>query len=176
MAKTFKTGAIIEHEDVEYLFKKVHGYFAGQGVSQVITGATGTYAHITNATNDLFSEIQSNAGIDLEDDTFVFNPSSYPDSAIAHMTFDFHIYGSGANNKNFEARIYNVTQAAEVPVTAFINSEGGSNYTHLNSRAYCMGCNVGDVYRLEIRPIGGNDNFTITNVSVWIELNHWVKI
>ena len=176
MAKEQQKDVIHRFNNVSYIFHKVHGYFAAQGVTEAIVGATGTYAHVSNATRDLFSNIQSNAGIDLVDDTFVFNPDDYPADSIAHMTFDFHIYGSGGANKNFEARMYNVTQAVEVPVTAFINSEGGGNYTHMNSRAYCMNCEVGDVYRLEIRPLDGNDTFTISNVSVWVELNHWKKI
>ena len=174
MAKTQKKNIIFEYQKTQFIYKKVHGYFAFNGASQAVGGTTNTYAHVTNAGNDLFAEIQSNAGIDLIDDTFKFNPDSAPTGSHAHMTIAFKIYGNGGNNKNFQARIYNVTQAAEVPVTAFVNTEGGSNYSMLSGRAYCKNCEPDDVYRLELRPLSGNDNFTVVEGSVWCELNQWV--
>jgi hypothetical protein len=175
MAKIFRPLGILELIFPMFIFRKVHGYFAFNGASQAIGGTNNTYAHVTNAGTDLFEEIQSNAGIDLIDDTFKFNPSSAPADSHGHMTIAFKLYGNGGNNKNFQARIYNVTQAEEVPVTAFANTEGGSNYSMLSGRAYCKNCNPDDIYRLELRPLSGNDNFTVIEGSVWFELNHWVK-
>jgi len=174
--KEQQKNVIFRFNNVNFIFSKVHGYFAAAGVSQAIVGATGTYKHVTNATTDLFSEIQSAAGIDKADDTFVFNPASYPASSVAHISFDVHIYGTGGNNKDFEARIYNVTKAEEVLITFKFTADGTGNIGKGSGRAYSKNAAVGDVFRLELRPTGGNDDFTVTDASVWIELNHWVKI
>jgi hypothetical protein len=176
MAKEQQKDIIFRFNNVNFIFSKVHGYFAAAGVSQSLTGATGEYKHVTNATTNLFAEIQSAAGIDKADDTFVFNPASYPASSVGHISFDVHIYGTGGNNKNFEARIYNVTQAEEVVITFKFSTDGTGNVGKASGRAYSKNAAVGNVFRLELRPTAGDDNFTVTDASVWIELNHWVKI
>jgi len=176
MAKEQQKDVIFRFNNPIYLYRKVHGYFAFTGANQSIGGTLNTYAHITNGTNDLFAEIQSNAGIDKVNDTFVFNPSSYPAASKAHMSFHYEIYGNDGVNRDYQVRVYNVTKAAEVPITSFATSDGANNYTRFGGRAYCTDCEVGDVFRMELRPLTGNFTFTVVTGNVWIELNHWVKI
>lgn len=159
-----------------YTVRKVHGYFAFTDVVQVINvAASGTWYHVTNGTNTLFANIQTNAGILLDGDEFEITATPVAGYRL-HLRVDFKLQGIGGNNKNWELEIYNVTQARSIPVRAKDNSEGVQGVMSLTGLAYDLQADFGDKYILRIRNTSDTTNFTAQSGAVFLEVSHLTKI
>jgi hypothetical protein len=154
--------------------KRVHGYFGfADGSQEIAVGTVNTWTKITNATDDLFQNIQTNAGIVLDDDDFHFNIAEIT-GYYGHMKFDFKIVGHGGNNVDFDIEIYNITQSKSLPVKVQITTGGANNRVTGTGIAYDMESNFGDKYKMRIQNTTNGTSFTVTNAAVWIELSHYL--
>lgn len=161
-------GGFIESKS-EHLFnervniiRRVHGYFGfADGNETLDTTTQNQWVKVTNLSNTLFQNIQTNAGIVL----------------YGHMKFDFKIVGFGGNNVDWDCEIFNLTQNKSIPVKTQFTTTGTGNRITATGIGYDLLSNFNDRYQLRIRCTSANGRtFTITNSSVWIELSHYLKI
>ena len=157
------------------ILKRVHAYFGVADASETIAIATvDTWVQVTNGTSNLFQNIQTDAGIILLNDTFVFNVTAIT-GLYAHMKFDFKITGHANINVDWDLEIYNVTQAKSIPVKVQFTTTGANNRVTATGVGYDMLSNFGDVYELRIKNTTNDTDFTLTNCAVWIELSHYLE-
>jgi hypothetical protein len=155
--------------------RHVHGYFACEDKSELITmGAVNTWQQITNATTDLFADIQTNAGITKINDTFKVTATAVTGTYM-HMEIAYKLVGHGAVNVDWDVEIYNLTQSYSVPIKSQGTTTGANNRTAMNGIAYDMTANFGDVYIIRLQNTTNGTDFTVTNAAVWFKLSHLVK-
>lgn len=176
-------GGFIESKS-EHLFnerlniiRKVHGYFGFADGNEILSTVTqNQWVKVTNLSNTLFQNIQTNAGIILDGDDFHFNVPTIS-GLYGHMKFDFKIVGFGGNNVDWDCEIFNLTQNKSIPVKTQFTTTGTGNRITATGIGYDLLSNFNDRYQLRIRCTSANgQTFTITNSSVWIELSHYLKI
>ena len=175
MAKKLRRDIIHIFPKLLEIYSKIHGYFACVDQSEEISiSVASTWYQITNATNDLFTDVQTNAGIINTSDTFVVNATAVTGSYI-HMKIDFKISGHGAVNVDWDVEVYNQTQAYSVPTKVQLTTTGANNRETGSAVAYDKTAAFGDVYILRIQNTTNTTNFTVTNAAIWLEASHLVK-
>jgi hypothetical protein len=153
--------------------RKDHGFYAFEDSSVVIDCSTDTWVQVTNGTKTLFSAVQTDAGFTIQNDTITFNPHDTISGTSPHIIFHWGVDGHGANGEDFEVRIYNVTSATGIVRKAEGSTSGANNRIEIGTTSYDNAANVGDKYVLQIKNVGSNNDFTIENGSIYMEVSHY---
>lgn len=118
-----------------------HAYGGFQGKAEVINVlGKNQWAWITNATNDLWTGLEGD-GMTLSGDIMtITNEGDY--FGTLSMTF------SGSNGKDFQIRLYNITQSAQHGYVIGATTSGAANYTNITLPIY-IEATAGDTFRME---------------------------
>jgi len=123
-----------------------HAYGGFQDVSQVITLVNDTWAHITNATNDLWVLNEGDGISIVDDDIIIANTGDYTGNISLTLT--------GGNSKDFLFRLFNVTQNHAhnwIGVSTTV-----SNYSNVALPIY-IEATAGDHYQIQVKCVAGDD-------------------
>jgi len=120
-----------------------HVYGGFQDQSETITcSVQNTWYPITNAGNNLWVGTEAN-GFTLSSDVMTAtNGGDY----FGHVAITL----SGSLNKDFEARVYNITQTRVEGYHSGITTTGANNYAQISIPLY-IEATAGDQLRMEIR-------------------------
>ena len=120
-----------------------HAYGGFQDSSVVITLTNqNDWYMITNANNDLWTGSEAD-GMTLTGDTLTTtNTADY----FGNLSLTF----SGINGRDFQIRVYNITQAAEATYHIGATTTGATNFTNITLPIY-LEATAGDEFRMEIR-------------------------
>lgn len=142
-----------------------YAYGGFQDESEVISiGSSYTWEHVTNAGNDLFTINGTPNGMALVDDTMViYNAGHY--KGVLSMTLH------GGVNKDFEIRLYNITQAKQESYKQSVSGLGVNNLVNVCLPFY-IDVEADDVLRIECQCTTDASDPTFTNASFWIEYLH----
>jgi len=157
--------------DKYWVFEKLrlegvwHVYGGFQDQSETITCAVAdTWYHVTNATNDLWTGTESD-GFSISSDVMtILNAGDYFGTLAISL--------SGLAGKDFEFRIYNVTDAAAEGYHIGVTTTGASNYQELVMPLY-IEADAGDQFRMEVRctSVGSGDP-TLVHAIFYISYLH----
>ena len=118
----------------------VYGGFQDSDYSIPITGSV--WQHITNVANDLWTGLEAD-GFTLSADVMTFvNYGDYFGSLS--MTL------SALQGKDYQIRLYNITQASQMGYEIGATTTGAGNYTNITLPLY-VEANAGDQMRMEIQ-------------------------
>jgi len=124
-----------------------HAYGGFQNQAETLALDADTWAHVTNATNDLWTGLEAD-GMTLEDDEMIIaNAGDYIGALSITIT--------GGNSKDFLFRVYNVTKD-EVMGYNIGGSTTVSNYTNITLPLY-LECNAGDHLQVQAYCLAGDD-------------------
>lgn len=120
-----------------------HAYGGFQNANSTITiSGVDTWAHISNETLNLWSGIEA-SGLTLANDVMTFiNGGDY----IGSVSLTF----SARDGKDFEIRLYNLTQATQMGYVIGATTTGVNNFTNIVLPLY-IEANAGDGMRMEIQ-------------------------
>jgi len=166
-------GAFVDTLQTEFQFNKnkAHGFFAFEDSAVVIDCTKDTWVPITNATGNLFQEIQTNQGFIRSGDTFTYNQFFRPDFH-PHIEIDYKADGTAGNNKIFSLRIFNITQNYGV-VAKTTTKAGINDQIVLIGFAYDREAQFGDKYVMQIMNKSDNTNFTVVDASIKFNISHY---
>ena len=132
-----------------------HAYGGFQDESETITiSAVDTWAMITNGTSDLWTGLEAN-GMSLVNDILTI-PNAGDYSGILSMSF------SGLNGKDFQLRVYNITQAVQSGYVIGATTFGAGNFTNVAVPLY-LEADAGDTFRMEVQCITDGSDPTFKN-------------
>ena len=146
------TGEITQREVIHG-----HGYFEDSSITLNLT--TDTWVQVTNTSDSLF-RITEDEGMYWVDDTLILTKTG-------HYDFNFDVSFIGDAGERFEARLYNVTQAEEIPRKGIDNGEGAGDPITIGAAPYCENCNNGDKIIMQIRNAGAADPNTEVIGGSW---------
>lgn len=155
-----------------FIKNKAHGFYAFEDSAIVINMTDDTWAQVTNSTNTLFTAVQDGAGFTISGDTIYFTQASMA-GTTPHIVFHYGIDGYGSINNDFECRIFNVSNNAGVMRKAEKSGEGASNRISLGTTAYDNQAAFGDAYIIQVRNTTNNDDLTVENGSIYLEVSHY---
>jgi hypothetical protein len=158
--------------EFSYTLTKHHGFYAFEDSAAAPDLTQNTWAHITNASNTLFTAVQDGQGFVIVNDTFHFNVPSQA-GLHPHIIFHYGVDGHGGNNEDYEVRVYNVTGGRGVVRKAEGSTSGANNRIEIGTTAYDSGSNFGDRYVLQIVNRTNNNDFTFENGSIFMEVSHY---
>ena len=154
--------------------RKDHGFYAFEDSSVVIDCTKDTWVQITNAANDLFTAIQTNEGFIISGDTITFNSTDSIASSNIHILFHWGIDGHGGNNEDFEVRIYDITNDAGIVRKAEGSGTGANNRIEIGTTSYARtNIKSGNKFILQIMNKTNNNDFTVENGSIYMEVSHY---
>ena len=157
----------------EFVYAKTlaHGFYAFEDSAVVIDCVQDTWVQITNATNNLFTEIQTNEGFIISRDTIYFN--NYERAGLfPHVEIRYEVDGTGNNNVSFSFRIKNVTNDAGV-VKKSTTKAGANDQLSIQGTAYDKLAGFGDAYIFEIRNNSNSSDFTATDGGLKLRVEHY---
>lgn len=170
---TVKTGTDAYLTSV-ILNRKDHGFYAFEDSAVVIDCTQDTWVQVTNATNDLFTAIQTNEGFTISGDTITFVSTDSIDGSNIHIIFHWGIDGHAGNGEDYEVRIYDVTNSAGIVRKAEGTTTGANNRIEIGSTSYARNnIKTGNKFILQINNKTDNDDFTIENGSIYMEVSHY---
>lgn len=118
-----------------------YGGFQDQSVT-ITTGTVNTWYHVTNATNDLWTAAEADGFSMVDDVLTATNAGDY--AGIVSLTI------SGTANKDFELRVYNVTDSVIAGYHIGVTTTGAGNYANVTLPFY-LEADASTQFRLEIR-------------------------
>ena len=126
-----------------FVTETYHAYGGFQDQSETISIATqNVWYHVTNATNDLWTGLEAD-GITLSGDVMtVTNAGDYAGTVSMSI--------SGLNGKDFELRVYNITDSVIAGYHMGVSTSGAGNYTNITLPFY-LEADAGSQFRLEVR-------------------------
>lgn len=141
-----------------------HAYGGFQDADETITIAAGnTWTHVTNGTNDLWVGLEAD-GMTLSADVMtITNAADY--AGQLSMTI------SALNGKDYQIRIYNLTQAAQMGYEIGATTTGATNFTNITLPLY-LEVNAGDQLRVEIRCTTDATNVIVRSAVFTIAYLH----
>jgi hypothetical protein len=124
-----------------------HAYGGFQDKAETIsTAVQNTWYHITNVANDLWTGLEAD-GLTLASDVMTFvNGGDYFGSLS--LTF------SGSNTKDYQIRLYNITQTTQMGYVIGVTTTGNTNFTNISLPLY-VEADAGDEMQMEVRCISG---------------------
>ncbi len=141
-----------------------HGFYSFEDETETITISTiNVWEQVTNATNDLYTDVESEH-MSISGDTIEINTTG-------HYKFTVNNIVDGGNNVNYEIRVFNVTDAAGVPVKGAITTRG-SSFDPLNCFSYDVNATANDRYVIQIRNTSGTANLDMIDGSIYVEITH----
>jgi len=164
-------GRIRRRGDTYWSFERLfveniyHVYGGFQDESETITCAVqNTWYHVTNATNDLWTGTEAD-GFSLSSDVMTIeNAGDYYGTLAISL--------SGLSGKDFEFRIYNVTQAAVEGYHMGVTTTGATNYQQIVIPIYIEAA-ANDQLRMEVRcTSGGSGDPTLVHSIFFISYLH----
>ena len=130
-------------------------------------GADSTWYQVTNSIDSLFGYLDKDY-FTVNNDTIIYTGSGEP-----HVLFQCRVTGSGANTKDFELRMFNVTDNAGVLSKDRKTTTGASNYVGFTFLGYDKNINYGDKYILQIRCITDASDFTVKDGMIFAQITHY---
>lgn len=130
-----------------------HAFGGFQDADETITiAAVDTWAHVTNGTNDLWTGLEAD-GMTLSGDVMtIINTGDYTGSLS--MTI------SALNGKDYQIRVYNITQTAQMGYEIGATTTGVNNFANITLPLY-LEVNAGDQLRMEIRCTTDSTNVVV---------------
>lgn len=139
-----------------------YGGFQNKTETIAISGAN-TWTHITNATNDLFTGLEGD-GLTLSGDQMtIVNAGDY--TGMLSMTI------SGTATKDFQIRLYNVTQTAQMGYVIGATTTGAGNYTNITLPLY-IEASANDVFQMQIQCTTDASDPTLRSAVFYIAYLH----
>lgn len=141
-----------------------HAYGGFQSKAETINvlGA-GQWAMITNVTSDLWTGLEAD-GLTLSNDIMtITNAGDYIGSLS--MTF------SGSNGKDFQIRLYNITQATQVGYVIGATTTGATNFTNIVLPLYIEAA-ANDTFRMETTCLTDASDPTFRSAVFWMAYLH----
>jgi len=154
-----------------YAKTKAHGFYAFEDSSVVIDCVQNVWVNITNATGNLFTEIQTNEGFIISGDTITYNNFGRG-GLFPHVKIEYEADGSGGNNKIFSFRIYNIDNDAGV-VKKVTTKAGVNDQVAISGLAYDRHASINDRYVFQVMNKTDNTNFTINDGAIYLEVSHY---
>lgn len=141
-----------------------HAYGGFQDADETITINTkDTWEHITNGTNDLFTGLEAD-GMTLSGDVITLtNGGDYVGTLSITM--------SALNGKDYQIRLYNVTQTAQAGYEIGATTTGATNFTNVTLPIYIESV-AGDQIRMEIRCTTDTTNVTLRSAVFELHYIH----
>jgi hypothetical protein len=170
MNATFEPDTIIT--EFSYCKTKAHGFYAFEDSAVVIDCVQDNWVQVTNATKNLFTEIQTNEGFTISGDTIIFNEYNLV-GGFPHVIFHWGVDGHGGNNEDYELRIYNVSNTEGVVRKAEGSATGANNRIEIGTTSYDRHAAFGDRWVLQIMNKTNSNDFTIENGSIYLEVSHY---
>jgi hypothetical protein len=158
--------------DEGFIKNKAHGFYAFEDSAIVISMTQNNWAQVTNASGDLFTAVQDNAGFTISGDTIYFNQPSMA-GTTPHIVFHYGVDGYGSLNNDFECRVFNVSNNAGVMRKSEKSGEGANNRISIGTTAYDNQTTYGDAYIIQVRNTTNNDDLTVENGSIFLEVTHY---
>lgn len=119
-----------------------HAYGGFQDANYTLAVDANTWTHITNGTNNLWTGLEGD-GMTLSGDVMtITNGADYV--GTLSMTF------SGLNGKDYQIRLYNITQATQMGYQIGATSTGNANFTNVTLPLY-LEVDSSDQLRMEMR-------------------------
>jgi len=141
-----------------------HAYGGFQDESETITiAAVDTWTMITNATNDLWGGLEA-VGLTLSDDIMTVQHGGDYMGSLS-MTF------SGLNGKDFQVRVYNITQSTQLGYVIGATTTGANNYTNVTLPLY-LECEAGDRLRMEVQCTTDGSDPTFRSAVFYMAFLH----
>ena len=122
------------------LVEHAYGGFQNQAVVIAISAAN-VWAHITNATNDLWQGLEAYE-ITLSEDVMTINREGDYAGKLS-MTF------SALTGKDYQVRLYNITQQKQQGYVIGASATGAGNLTNVTLPLY-IEANAGDKFQMEV--------------------------
>jgi hypothetical protein len=141
-----------------------HAYGGFQDESETISiSAVDTWTHVTNSGNDLWTGLEAD-GLTLSGDVMTFtNGGDYVGSLS--MTI------SGSNGKDFQIRLYNITQTTQMGYHIGATTTGASNFTNITLPLY-IEASSSDQMRIEIECTTDGSDPTLRSAVFYISYLH----
>ena len=139
-----------------------YGGFQDKAESITIAGAD-TWAWITNATNDLWTGLEG-VGMSLSGDIMtITNGGDY--SGVLSATL------SALNGKDFQIRLYNITQASQESYIIGATTTGAANFTNVTLPLY-IEASAGDTFRMEVQCTTDGTDPTFRSAVFYLQYLH----
>ena len=155
-----------------YNLAKSHGFYAFEDSAVVIDCTQNVWVQVTNATNNLFTAIQTDEGFTISGDTITFNQYTRP-GLTPHVIIHWGVDGHGGNGEDYEVRMKNVDNDAGVVRKAEGTTTGANNRIEIGTTSYDRHAAFNDRYIMQILNRTDNDDFTIENGSIYLEVSHY---
>lgn len=166
--------AITDTITVEYAYikTKAHGFYAFEDSAVVVDAVKDTWVHVTNASGNLFTEIQTNAGFRISGDTIYFNATPKA-GFFPHVIFHWGIDCHGGNNEDYEVRMYNIDNDEGIVRKAEGTTTGANNRIEIGTASYDRHATFGDRYIMQVLNRTNNNDITLENGSIYLEISHY---
>lgn len=141
-----------------------HAYGGFQDQDETISIASvDVWYHITNGTNDLWNVLEA-VGITLSEDILIIaNAGDY--TGTLSMTI------SGTTTKDFQIRVYNITQGTQTGYEIGATTTGAANFTNITLPLY-VEANAGDQLRVEVRCVTNGSDVIVRSAVFTLFLLH----
>ena len=137
----------------------------GESTITLSVAASGTWYHMTNATNDLWANDCEIEGFTLVNDTFVL------DTLYGHFDFSAVINFLGTANQNYKTRFYDVTSGFGIsPGGSEVG--GGTDIHQIVINTFQDGIQNGDSIILQYMNVDGTGDMTFKSGVVEIAFKH----
>jgi hypothetical protein len=155
-----------------FIKNKAHGFYAFEDSAIVVSMTQNDWAQVTNASHNLFTAVQDGAGFVISGDTIYFTQAAMA-GTTPHIVFHYGVDGYGSVNNDFECRIFNVSNNAGVMRKSEKSGEGANNRISIGTTAYDPQTTYGDAYIIQVRNTTNNDDLTVENGSIFLEVTHY---
>ena len=157
MAISHKTASIFNQISIDSTYL-IYGGFENEEVEINLTA--GSWYHITNATNDLWSGTES-YGFALSGDVMTI---IYPGDYIGIVTLVFE----GSQGNEYEFRLYNLTDSAQAGYILGQTGRGTGSYSLVTLPLYFTVNGNGRYFRMEVRNVSASNPATFKFGSFWL--------
>jgi len=141
-----------------------HVYGGFQSLATIIAVTQNVYAHITNATNNLWV-IPEAVGVTVVNDAFVFeNPGDYFGTVSIAL--------SALNGKDYFLRCMNTTTNIQQGYVLGTSTSGAGNYSIITLPLYLEDVKAGDTFQFQITCITDGTDPTIRSAIFYIAYLH----
>jgi len=125
-----------------------HAFGGYEDKNYTLVCGVGTWTFVTNAINDLWSDLHSNGITMLNDEIVIANKG--------HYTGQVTLTISALNGKDYHIRIQNITQTKTEGYPLGISTTGAGNEMALSIPLF-LDVNAGDILQMQIKSTDGTD-------------------
>jgi len=141
-----------------------HAYGGFQSEAETISiAAVDTWTWVTNGTNDLWTGLES-AGMSVSGDILTITNAGHYAGTLS-MTF------YGLATKDFEIRVYNITQTRQEAYVQGATTTGANNYTNVALPLF-IEAEAGDQFRIEVQCITDGSDPTFEHAVFYLSYLH----